>query len=317
MIINPNSEFSTIKSFSCSINNTYAIYENQLVSWIPISQNLYDDNLEYLNSSPIYYSNFGKKKIKLICCNTNICHAITENLNVFSWGIDYDRFGLLGMGKKYQNKIPVFNKNLSKLNISYISMGENHCVGMDYKRNLYVWGDNSYGQIGVINNNEKNYENKSEVPLKLNFQGNNDNFRVKKIQCGKYFTCGITNDGIVFKIGKNNNKKNIIFFNQKEEKEENKNNKFSFENSINMNKADDVYCSDKIIGIVTIKGDLLLFNEGQGLFNVNININNNNNVNKFYNMLYQKIIHIFMNLLIILIKNLILIYLILFKLIMK
>ena len=77
------------------------------MTWIPISQNLYDDNLEYLNSSPIYYSNFGKKKIKLICCNTNICHAITENLNVFSWGIDYERFGLLGMGKKYQNKIPV------------------------------------------------------------------------------------------------------------------------------------------------------------------------------------------------------------------
>ena len=131
------------------------------------------------------------------------------------------------MGKKYQYKIPVLNKNLSKLNISFISMGENHCVGMDYKRNLYVWGDNSYGQIGVINNNNNNLdddnnnnnlnynENKSEVPLKLNFKGN-DNFKVRKIQCGKYFTCGITNDGIVFKIGGknkykyNNNNNNII-----------------------------------------------------------------------------------------------------------
>jgi alpha-tubulin suppressor-like RCC1 family protein len=244
------------------------------VTWIPISQNLYDDNLEYLNSSPIYYSNFGKKKIKLICCNTNICHAITENLNVFSWGIDYERFGLLGMGKKYQNKIPVFNKNLSKLNISYISMGENHCVGMDYKRNLYVWGDNSYGQIGIINNNKDKNENKSEVPLKLNFQGKNDNFKVRKVQCGKYFTCGITNDGIVFKIGKNNNK-NIIFFNQKEDE----NNKLLLSNSINMNKADDIFCSEKIIGIVTINGDLLLFNEEQGLFKVNINNNKNNNYN--------------------------------------
>ena len=46
---------TSLKSFSVSINNTYAIYDSQLLAWIPTTQNIYDDNLEYLSSIPISF----------------------------------------------------------------------------------------------------------------------------------------------------------------------------------------------------------------------------------------------------------------------
>ena len=90
-------DYIPLKSFSFSINNTYALYENQLLTWIPQTQNLYDDNLEYLKSNPISFSNFGLKKIKSISCNTDVCHAITEDGCIFSWGNDIEEKGLLGL----------------------------------------------------------------------------------------------------------------------------------------------------------------------------------------------------------------------------
>ena len=67
-------DINNIKSFSFSINNTYLIYDNKLLAWIPKTQNLYDDNLEYLSLSPISFSNYGSRKIRNIFCNNDVCH---------------------------------------------------------------------------------------------------------------------------------------------------------------------------------------------------------------------------------------------------
>ena len=66
---------------------------------IPKTKNLYDDNIEYLSNNPITFENIGIKKIKMIICNTNICHAITESLITFSWGNDIYHKGLFGLGE--------------------------------------------------------------------------------------------------------------------------------------------------------------------------------------------------------------------------
>ena len=132
----------------------------------------------------------------MIICNTNICHAITESLITFSWGNDIYHKGLLGLGENiFQMKIPTLTKYLSSLKVNYISLSENHCAALDINNNLYTWGDDSFGQCGY---NEDNKNNVCFLPKKINL---NSNFFVNKIQCGKFYTAGITNDGIAFKFG--------------------------------------------------------------------------------------------------------------------
>ena len=267
---------TSLKSFSVSINNTYAIYDSQLLAWIPTTQNIYDDNLEYLSYSPISFSNFGNRKIKLIVCNTDVVHSLTEYGEIFSWGNDYFHRGLLAMGNKYHIKVPTLNENLSKLNIREIVLGEFHCAAIDYKKNLYTWGENYYGQVGCFNkenNNEKD-NNNINLPSKvvINNEGNN-NLKVLKVECGKYFTIGISNEGFVFKIGgkynnnneeeKQNNNNNIQFLNYFKEIEEydenNNNNKLNFdiENSI-YSKVNEIYCNEEIISFINQNGDLFI-----------------------------------------------------------
>ena len=276
---------TSLKSFSVSISNIYTIYDSQLLAWIPTTQNIYDDNLEYLSYSPISFSNFGNRKIKLIVCNTDVVHSLTEYGEIFSWGNDYFHRGLLAMGNKYHIKVPTLNENLSKLNIREIVLGEFHCAAIDYKKNLYTWGENYYGQVGCFNkenNNEKD-NNNINLPSKvvINNEGNN-NLKVLKVECGKYFTIGISNEGFVFKIGgkynnnneeeKQNNNNNIQFLNyfkEIEEYDENNNNKLNFdiENSI-YSKVNEIYCNEEIISFINQNGDLFLFSENQGLFHV-------------------------------------------------
>ena len=269
-------DYIPLKSFSFSINNTYALYENQLLTWIPQTQNLYDDNLEYLKSNPISFSNFGLKKIKSISCNTDVCHAITEDGCIFSWGNDIEEKGLLGLGNKiFQVKVPTLNKNLSKLKIQFISLSQSHAAGLDYNNNLYTWGDDSYGQCGLNNNYNKN-NNFDEynnfccfVPKKIVL---NCSFNVKKVQCGKFYTAGINNDGIAFKFGVINYKNyirkdnNIAFFNFK-----NNENFVSHFPNLNPEKVNDIFCGEELLCFITQKGEMFIYNEIQGLFKIKLN----------------------------------------------
>ena len=283
----------TLKSFSFSINNTYAIYEHYLIAWIPQTQNLYDDNLEYLSSTPISFSNFGLK-IKYIFCNTDVCHAITEGGSIYSWGNDIDQKGLLALGDNiFKVKIPTLNKNLSSLNIKYISLSETHGAGIDYNGNLYTWGDDSFGQCGLNKNNNENNKGNNNInnhaynslnkicfiPKKVVL---NSTFIVNKIQCGKFYTAGITNEGTVFKFGlinyksKNNvynaSKKNssIIFLNIK-------NNDDSNFDEINNDRVTDIFCGEELLTFINQKGELFIYTELQGLYKVKLNSDNQEN----------------------------------------
>ena len=46
-------EINKLTHFSFSINGCYAIFEGRILAWIPPSQNLYFDSLEFLQYEPI------------------------------------------------------------------------------------------------------------------------------------------------------------------------------------------------------------------------------------------------------------------------
>ena len=148
-------EFSSLYSFAFSINNAYAIYDNQLSAWIPKLKNIYEDDYQFLYEYPINYSNINRRLRKIIC-NNEICHAITETGLVFSWGHDIYHNGTLGLGDDiYQVNTPVINKYLSKNLIFDISLSEEHCAAIDFNNCLYTWGLNIHGELGFYDKKKK------------------------------------------------------------------------------------------------------------------------------------------------------------------
>ena len=100
----------------------------------------------------------------------------------------------------------------------------------------------------------------------------NCSFNVKKVQCGKYYTAGINNDGIAFKFGVINYKNyirkdnNIVFFNFK-----NNENFVSHFPNLNPEKVNDIFCGEELLCFITQKGEMFIYNEIQGLFKIKLN----------------------------------------------
>jgi alpha-tubulin suppressor-like RCC1 family protein len=71
------------------------------------------------------------KKIKKIVCNNDVIHSISEHGQVYSWGNDRDKTGLLGLGLNYNQNTPVLNTNFSNKKIIDISLSEKHAAALD------------------------------------------------------------------------------------------------------------------------------------------------------------------------------------------
>ena len=240
-------------------------------AWIPKTKNIYDDDYNFLYEYPINYSNISRRLRKIVC-NNDICHAITENGLVFSWGNDLYHKGTLGLGNNiFQVNTPVLNKYLSKVKIFDISLSEEHCAAIDYNNFLYTWGVEEHGELGFFDKNEK----KVCEPIKVCI--NKKPFLVDKVKCGKYYTSGINNKGIAFLFGNiknenenNNNINNEIIF-------------FSFNNNSNYNYfAKDIYCGEDFLIICLEKEKLLVYSFNDGLFEIKLNVDKDNNINNNY-----------------------------------
>ncbi len=49
-------ENKKLSHFSFSLNSCYAIFDNHILTWIPKSQNIYFDALEFLSFDPIEFN---------------------------------------------------------------------------------------------------------------------------------------------------------------------------------------------------------------------------------------------------------------------
>ncbi|XP_044008822.1 secretion-regulating guanine nucleotide exchange factor-like isoform X1 [Aphidius gifuensis] len=106
-----------------------------------------------------------------------------------------------GWNKKMQTGIPG-GETISKLqkienlnNIIDIACGWDSSMALTETGDIYVWGSNTYGQLGLESPEE--FINK---PIKIQLP----NFRVKKISMGLRHSAIVTHDGQVFVTGSNN-----------------------------------------------------------------------------------------------------------------
>lgn len=62
-----------------------------------------------------------------------VIHAVSDDGQVYSWGNDREKHGVLGLGLNYNQQTPILNLNFSNKKIIDISLSEKHAVALDSK----------------------------------------------------------------------------------------------------------------------------------------------------------------------------------------
>eukprot|EP01084_Bolivina_argentea_P283559 485679_1 len=131
---------------------------------------------------------FGK--IKQIQCAMNYSIILTENGNIYA--TDYSEFG--GNGQKPYNSNG--SKTWTKININNIqsiACGYMHTLCCDNNGNVYSFGYNGYGQLGINTKDEDAHIKPIQIPL----------FKQQKIiiinvKCGNYHSLVMSKNGKIY-----------------------------------------------------------------------------------------------------------------------
>ncbi|XP_052894618.1 probable E3 ubiquitin-protein ligase HERC4 [Anopheles moucheti] len=119
-----------------------------------------------------------------ISCGTAHSLALTNWGQVFSWGSN--AVGQLGLdAENGRQQTPRMIKAIGAKHIVQIASGQYHCLALTNNGELYGWGSNSYGQLGIGTTNEKVptptlIKSLAGVPIAFIACGGNHSFVVSK-----------------------------------------------------------------------------------------------------------------------------------------
>jgi alpha-tubulin suppressor-like RCC1 family protein len=158
---------------------------NNLNSQIGTSENDYE-------ISPVKINNLSNIIALAKGSAANHCLALNENGTVWSWGDN--EYGQLGLGTN-----DVVNSNTPMMiekifGVVALSAGRSHSVALKDDGTVWTWGDNTYGQLGHIN------QEKSSIPKKIYGLQN-----VVSVEAGYNHSMALRKDGTVWTWGKNIN----------------------------------------------------------------------------------------------------------------
>lgn len=125
-----------------------------------------------------------------ISCGAYHSLVLTDSGRVYSFGNNI--FGQLGDDSNETSFKPSEINGLIDHKVVAISCGFYHSMALTEEGFVYSWGHNSYGQLGVGNNDN------SCQPIRIDF-GNN--VLVQKISCGFAHSLVLATDGIVYGFG--------------------------------------------------------------------------------------------------------------------
>lgn len=118
--------------------------------------------------------------------------CISRSGTVFSWG--GNRKGQLGDGQLTSSCVPVRIAQLRHRPIVSISCGESHTLALTVGGNIYAWGDNGSGQLGVGDNTHR---------LRPELISDLRAARGQRISAGRQHSVVVSMNGLLFSFGSN------------------------------------------------------------------------------------------------------------------
>jgi alpha-tubulin suppressor-like RCC1 family protein len=115
--------------------------------------------------------------------------ALAKSGEVYAWGLISTGESIEEMSQTTPIKIDGFDSE----KVVMISCGYKHSLALTESGRVFSWGENSYGQLGV--ENEINREKPKMIEI--------ENFSFEKISCGQRHSLLLSRDGVIFAFGDN------------------------------------------------------------------------------------------------------------------
>ena len=158
------------------------------------------------NSDAAAYTNVNLPRPRFIsvACGEDSTFAVTDTGKVYSWGSnDYGQLGISDQtaemlktpGGLYFRSVPYFVSGLQNAFIVAITAGAYHVAVLSDMGQVYLWGSNSEGQLGMGDFSQRNLP----VPL-VYFTA-----PVLEVKTGAYHTVFLDTFGLVYVCGLNSN----------------------------------------------------------------------------------------------------------------
>ena len=128
--------------------------------------------------------------IKEIYTNGCSSWALTKTGDVYSWGDN--GYGQLGIGNTTDQNTPVKISTLSNIKAIYIGSDSYNSFAVTETGDVYAWGSNEYGQLGI------GIKGDQQTPVKLNSLTN-----IEKIYTTGYSSFAKTISGDIYAWGSN------------------------------------------------------------------------------------------------------------------
>ena len=138
-----------------------------------------------IRTIPTFIPNFDN--VRQVSCGGSFTAFITLNGELYTFGSNFR--GQLGSPNR-QGDIPRKVATLIHQKIVQISCGTVHMVAVNEQGNVYGWGSNNYGQLGLGDSDAET----QPTPIKLGK-------KIKYVACGLHFTIFLTDDGEVYGCG--------------------------------------------------------------------------------------------------------------------
>lgn len=149
---------------------------------------------EHHRTRPELVTSLSDYSVQSVACGGSHSVAVTKWGQMFSWGSDaFGQLGLnLGNGDQWSAKTV---KNLAMSTVVQIACGQNHSMALTNDGQLYSWGCNRFGQLGLGTASEQ--EKKPSLITSL------AGIPIAFIACGSNHSFAVSKSGAVFGWGKN------------------------------------------------------------------------------------------------------------------
>eukprot|EP00252_Welwitschia_mirabilis_P003499 TRINITY_DN13557_c0_g1_i1.p1 TRINITY_DN13557_c0_g1~~TRINITY_DN13557_c0_g1_i1.p1 ORF type:complete len:436 (+),score=82.89 TRINITY_DN13557_c0_g1_i1:975-2282(+) len=140
---------------------------------------------------PEQVASITEEKFSMVACGWRHTIAVSDSGSLFTYG--WSKYGQLGHGDYADHLTPHRVEALQDTRIIQISGGWRHTMALDAEGNLYGWGWNKFGQLGVGDNIDHCSPERVKIP---------DNEKVVQVSCGWRHSAAITDKSNLFSWGR-------------------------------------------------------------------------------------------------------------------